>query len=88
MTYADCVTYLFGLQRHGIKLGLENITQLLIRLNHPQRRFPVLHIAGTNGKGSSAAMVAGVLHSSGFRVGLYTSPHLVEFREMGRCDPC
>ena len=81
MTYADCLTYLFGLQRHGIKLGLENITQLLSHLNHPQRRFPVLHIGGTNGKGSSAAMATGVLQALGFRVGLYTSPHLVDFRE-------
>ena len=81
MTYAACLTYLFDLQRHGIKLGLDNIIKLLARLKNPQQRFPVLHIGGTNGKGSSAAVTAGVLQSLGFRVGLYTSPHLVDFRE-------
>jgi len=81
MTYHDCLTYLFELQRHGIKLGLESITRLLGLFDHPQQQFPVLHIGGTNGKGSSAAMAAAILQSFGFRVGLYTSPHVVHFRE-------
>lgn len=86
MTYSSAVDYLYGLQRHGIKLGLETIETLLERLAHPHRRFCALHVGGTNGKGSTAAMAAAVLQSAGFRVGLYTSPHLVEFRERIRVN--
>ncbi|SLM48817.1 Bifunctional protein FolC: Folylpolyglutamate synthase and Dihydrofolate synthase [Nitrospira japonica] len=86
MTYSAAVAYLLGLQKHGIKLGLETMTALARRLGEPQRRYRSLHIGGTNGKGSTAAMVAGILQSAGYRVGLYTSPHLVEFRERIRVD--
>jgi len=79
--YSEVLAYLFSLHRFGVKLGLEAITDILQRLNHPQRTYPTLHIAGTNGKGSSAAMLAAMLQAGGFRVGLYTSPHLVDFRE-------
>ncbi len=81
VTYSEVLAYLFSLHRFGIKLGLEAITDILQRLNHPQRTYPTLHIAGTNGKGSSAAMLAAMLQAGGYRVGLYTSPHLIDFRE-------
>lgn len=81
MTYSATVQFLYGLQQHGIKLGLETIRALLTRVGDPHRRYPVLHIGGTNGKGSTAAMVAAILQAAGHRVGLYTSPHLIDFRE-------
>ncbi len=81
MTYAASVAYLYSLQKHGIKLGLETMMVLLSRLGAPQARYRTLHIAGTNGKGSTAALTAAMLRAAGYRVGLYTSPHLVEFRE-------
>lgn len=86
MTYPAAIQYLFGLQKHGIKLGLETMRFLLQALGNPERRLRVLHIGGTNGKGSTAAMVAAILQASGMRVGLYTSPHLVEFRERIRVN--
>ncbi len=79
--YAQAVAYLYNLQRHGIKLGLDTIRALLGAVNRPHERYPTLHIGGTNGKGSTAALAAVMLQSAGYRVGLYTSPHLVDFRE-------
>ena len=81
MSYLTAVEFLYGLHRHGIKLGLDTITELLVGLGHPERRFPSLHIGGTNGKGSTAAIAASILQAAGYRVGLYTSPHLVDFCE-------
>jgi dihydrofolate synthase/folylpolyglutamate synthase len=86
MTYSACSDYLYGLQKHGIKLGLETMQVLVERIGHPERQFRTLHIGGTNGKGSTAAMAAAILQAAGFRVGLYTSPHLVEFRERIRVN--
>jgi dihydrofolate synthase/folylpolyglutamate synthase len=86
MTYPAAIEYLYGLQKHGIKLGLEPMQALLEAIGHPERRLRVLHVGGTNGKGSTVAMAAAMLRASGFRVGLYTSPHLVEFRERIRID--
>ncbi len=84
--YATTLDFLFGLQRHGIKLGLETIGALLERTGTPERAYPSLHIGGTNGKGSTAAMAASMLQAAGYRVGLYTSPHLVDFRERIQVD--
>jgi len=86
MTYSSAVAYLYRLQKHGIKLGLETVKTLMTRLGMPQTKYRVLHIAGTNGKGSTAAMAAAMLQAAGYRVGLYTSPHLVEFRERIRVN--
>jgi dihydrofolate synthase/folylpolyglutamate synthase len=86
MTYSSAVAYLYRLQKHGIKLGLTTMTALMVRLGMPQTRYRALHIAGTNGKGSTAAMAAAILQTAGYRVGLYTSPHLVEFRERIRVN--
>lgn len=86
MSYPAALDVLFGLQRHGIKLGLETEAALLAGLGDPHERYPCLHIGGTNGKGSTAAIAAAVLQAAGYRVGLYTSPHLVEFRERIRVN--
>ena len=73
--------WLYGLSVHGIKLGLTNTIELLNRLGNPQNSFRKIHVAGTDGKGSTSAMMASILRESGFRTGLYTSPHIVEFNE-------
>jgi dihydrofolate synthase/folylpolyglutamate synthase len=81
MTYEESLDYLASLQRFGINLGLSRITELLERLGHPERRFRSIHIAGTNGKGSTTAMLASVLTAAGLRTGMYISPHLDEYTE-------
>jgi dihydrofolate synthase / folylpolyglutamate synthase len=86
MTYASAIEYLYGLQKHGIKLALDTMQALMDRLHHPEGRYRVLHIGGTNGKGSVSAITAAILQASGLRVGLYTSPHLVDFRERIRVN--
>jgi dihydrofolate synthase/folylpolyglutamate synthase len=78
--------YLAQFQWHGIQPGLERIGLLARRLGDPQHHFPSVHIAGTNGKGSVATMTATVLREAGLRVGLYTSPHLINFSERIRVD--
>jgi dihydrofolate synthase/folylpolyglutamate synthase len=75
------IAYLYGLQSHGIKPGLARTRALLGALGDPHRLFRSIHVGGTNGKGSTAAMLASVLGSRGYRVGLYTSPHLIDFAE-------
>ncbi len=82
----DAIKYLFDLELFGIKLGLENIRALCDFLDNPQNRYPVVHIAGTNGKGSTAAILESILLSAGYRVGLYTSPHLIRFNERVRVN--
>ena len=72
---------LYGLERRKDKFGLEGTRALLSALGDPHRRFRSVHVAGTNGKGSVCALVERVLRAAGFRTGLFTSPHLVDFRE-------
>lgn len=79
--YARALQYLFARTTGPFKFGLERTLMLLDALGNPQREFPSLHIAGTNGKGSSVATAEAVLRAKGLRVGAYTSPHLVDFRE-------
>jgi dihydrofolate synthase/folylpolyglutamate synthase len=86
MTYAEATDFLFSLRRFGWRLGLETIQRLLTLLGNPQRRVPSAHIGGTNGKGSTAAMLAAILQTAGHRTGLYTSPHLLDFTERIRVD--
>ncbi len=81
LPYLESLEFLYGLQQHGIKLDLATSQAMLARLGGPQDHYHTLHVGGTNGKGSTAAMVAAVLRAAGWRVGLYTSPHLVDFRE-------
>lgn len=80
------LSYLYSLQHFGIKLGLENIQALCAALGDPQRQWRAIHIAGTNGKGSTAAACAAILQESGVNTGLYTSPHLVRFHERIRIN--
>ena len=77
---------MFALRRFGIKLGLSTIKNILKGLGNPQHRFQSVHVAGTNGKGSIASALASILYMSGYRVGLYTSPHLVRFNERIRVN--
>lgn len=82
----DPLQYLDSLKRAGIRPGLGPVRRLLDRLGRPQDRYRSVLVGGTNGKGSIAASLASVLQAAGYRVGLYTSPHLVDFRERIRID--
>jgi dihydrofolate synthase/folylpolyglutamate synthase len=84
--YDDTIQYLYSLQNFGIKLGLKNISALLEKLSSPHEKLKTVHIAGTNGKGSTAAMLESILIEAGYKVGLYTSPHLVDFKERFRIN--
>ncbi|UCG78649.1 MAG: bifunctional folylpolyglutamate synthase/dihydrofolate synthase [Nitrospirota bacterium] len=84
--YNRAIEYLYGLQHHGIKLGLSNIRRVLELLGDPQANFRSVHVAGTNGKGSTSSIIASVLQRAGFKVGLFTSPHLVSFTERIRIN--
>ena len=86
MTSAECRDYLDHLQHFGIKLGLENIAALCAALGNPQNRFLSIHVAGTNGKGSVSAMLAGIMRAHGLKTGLYTSPHLARIEERIRIN--
>ena len=86
MTFQQARDYLYSLERFGWKLGLERILQLLDDLGGPQRDCRFIHIAGTNGKGSVAAMLESVFRNAGYKTGLYTSPHLVDVRERVRVN--
>ena len=81
MTYSEAIEFLHGLQTFGANFGLENTTKLAARAGDPQNQLRFIHVAGTNGKGSTCAMLESIYHTAGLRVGLYTSPHLVSFRE-------
>ncbi len=84
--YSETVDYLYRLQFHGIRPGLGTTLRLLSLLGDPHRAFRSLHIAGTNGKGSTAVVAAQILRAAGLRTGLYTSPHLIDFTERIRID--
>src|SRR5579862_985660 len=94
MNYDQAVKYLLTLGRElaspqqasATKFDLQNISVLAERLGHPERAFPTVHIAGTNGKGSTAAMLASILQAAGLRTGLYSSPHLLRINERIRLD--
>ena len=86
MDYQEALTYLESLGKFGIRPGLERIAALLEQLGHPERRFRSVHVTGTNGKGSTTAMIAAVLAEAGLRTGMYTSPHLVDYPERMRLN--
>ncbi len=81
MNKFESFSYLSSLNIDVMRLGLKAITELLLRLGNPQSSYKTILIAGTNGKGSTATMIASMLHSADYKVGLYTSPHLVDVRE-------
>ncbi|MDD3153760.1 MAG: bifunctional folylpolyglutamate synthase/dihydrofolate synthase [Victivallaceae bacterium] len=86
MNYSESLDYLDKLQKSGIKLGLSNTFALLERVGNPQQKTKFLHIAGSNGKGSTGALLDSALRCCGKRTGFYTSPHLVSVRERIRID--
>jgi dihydrofolate synthase/folylpolyglutamate synthase len=86
LSYNDVLEYLYGLQKYGIKFGLSKTSNLMKGLGNPHRGQKYIHIAGTNGKGSVAAMLESILMESGLKVGFYSSPHLVRFTERFRIN--
>src|SRR5947209_20391731 len=81
MTYADAIHFLYGLRWFGTKFGLENTLKLAALADNPHHKLRFIHVAGTNGKGSTCAMLESIYRAAGLRVGLFTSPHLVAFGE-------
>ena len=81
MTYEESVSYLLDIPRFSRKTSLENLKELLKILGDPQEQVKAVHIAGTNGKGSCSHTLAAILQNDGYKVGLYTSPHIMDFRE-------
>jgi len=93
MTYEETVDYLYKSRppfhmvgADAYKPGLDNVLRLMAHFDNPQNRFQSVHVAGTNGKGSTAHLIAAALQCAGLKVGLYTSPHLVDFRERIRIN--
>jgi dihydrofolate synthase/folylpolyglutamate synthase len=86
--YAAVTEYLFGLKARGVKFGIDRMGPFAAALGNPERAVPCVHIAGTNGKGSVAAMLDAIFHAAGWRTGLYTSPHLVKLGERVQVDRC
>src|ERR1017187_6493725 len=91
--YNKTLTFLYSqlpmFQRIGVaayRTDLKNTKMLLDEIGNPQKNFKTIHIAGTNGKGSSSHMLAAVLQSAGYKTGLYTSPHMKDFRERVKID--
>lgn len=81
MNYNETLEYIHSLLKFGIKPGMERIDALLEKLGNPQNKLKCIHVAGTNGKGSTCAYISSVLQAAGYRVGLFTSPFVVDFRE-------
>lgn len=76
-SFAGVREYLYGLKNHGAKYGIDRMAVLVERLGHPEKRYPLVHVAGTNGKGSTTAMLEAIFRASGYRTGMFTSPHLI-----------
>ena len=81
MTYNEALAFIHGIQRFGSKLGLERISALLERMGNPQNKLRFIHVAGTNGKGSTCTMLSHILVQAGYKTGLYISPFVLDFRE-------
>src|SRR5882757_6541202 len=84
--YAAAVAYLLELKSRGVSLGLDRMFRFLEAIGNPQANLPCIHVAGTNGKGSVAAMLEAIFRAAGWRTGLYTSPHLVRLGERIQLD--
>lgn len=80
-TYHEVTDYLFALKNRGSNYGIDRMRRLVEALGHPERRFPVIHVAGTNGKGSVCAMLEAIYRANGYRTGFFSSPHLVHLGE-------
>jgi len=86
MNLQQAIEKLYSLQKFGIKLGLQNIQNFLEYLGNPEKQFKSFHIAGTNGKGSTASFISSILIENNLKTGLYTSPHFVKFNERIRIN--
>ncbi len=86
MNYEEALDYIHGTYKFGSKLGLENIKYLLGLLGDPHKKLKIIHVAGTNGKGSTSSYIHSILKEAGYRIGLYTSPYLEEFTERMRIN--
>ena len=86
MNYKESVEYVLSIPLFADKLGTDCLNQILDRLGHPEQSYPVIHIAGTNGKGSTCAFLSSILQAAGYRVGMFTSPHLVKINERMQID--
>jgi dihydrofolate synthase/folylpolyglutamate synthase len=86
LSYRDSIDFLFNLERSGIKLGLDRTVNLLSAIGNPHHDFKSIHVAGTNGKGSVACFLNSILCHNGLATGLFTSPHLVDYRERIRTN--
>lgn len=86
MNYEQSLEKLFSLHQFGIKLGLDNIRKLLKHIGNPEAKLKTIHIAGSNGKGSTASFIASILTEAGYKVGLYTSPHFINYNERIRIN--
>jgi dihydrofolate synthase/folylpolyglutamate synthase len=84
--YQQSLDYLYSLEKFGMIFGLTQVERILEAIGDPHREIQAIHIGGTNGKGSTAAMIASILQKEGYRVGLYTSPHLIQFTERIRVN--
>lgn len=84
--YQQSLEYLYGLEKFGMIFGLEKVRAILEAIGNPHLEIQTIHIGGTNGKGSTAAMMASILQQEGYHVGLYTSPHLIRFTERIKVD--
>jgi dihydrofolate synthase/folylpolyglutamate synthase len=81
MKFEESLKWLYGFEKFGIKLGLERISHIAEKLGNPQKNYKIIHVAGTNGKGSVCKFLASILTSGGYKVGVYLSPHLQRFSE-------
>ena len=81
MDFEETLDWLYGFQKFGIKLGLERINHIAKELGDPQKKYKLIHVGGTNGKGSVCKFLESMLSSSGYNVGVYTSPHLQHISE-------
>lgn len=86
MNYEESIAFIHGKAGKGVKVGLENMRRLMRRLGDPQKQLRCIHVAGTNGKGSTCALIDSVLRQTGAKVGLYTSPYLMRYNERMRID--
>ena len=85
-TYQAAERFILSREFFGMKLGLDNITEFLAEIGSPQSKYETIHIAGTNGKGSTVVMLTSMLRAAGYSVGQFTSPHLVSFCERVHVD--
>ena len=81
LTYEEAIAYIHGLYWRGSKLGLEHVTELCHLLGDPQKKLKFIHVAGTNGKGSTCAMLSRILNAQGYKTGLFVSPFVDRFNE-------